>query len=58
MAKDSVFGMDLDNKAPCKSTDAGRIHAFCRPTCTTTFGREPGRSAAPAGGDVRQGWQA
>ena len=49
MAKDSVCGITLDNKAPCKSTYAGQIHVFCCPTCKTKFGKEPGRYVALAG---------
>ncbi len=55
MAKDSVCGIGLDIKAPCKSTYAGQIHVFCCPTCKTTFDREPGRYAAPVGREVQQG---
>ncbi len=55
MAKDPVCGIGLDNNAPCKSTYAGRIHVFCCGTCKATFDREPGRYAAPAGGEVQQG---
>ncbi len=49
MAKDPVCGITLDNRAPCKSTYAGKIHVFCGATCKGRFEKEPGRYVALAG---------
>lgn len=54
MAKDPVCGITLDTSSPCKSTHAGQVHVFCCPTCQTTFDKEPGRYAAPAGEEVQR----
>ena len=55
MAKDPVCGMAVDNKSPYRSTHAGQTYVFCCPTCKTKFDKEPGRYAAPAGGEVERG---
>lgn len=58
MAKDAVCGMTVDDKSPYRSTYAGQIHVFCSSGCKTKFDKEPGRYAAPAGGEVQQGRRA
>jgi YHS domain-containing protein len=48
MVNDPVCGITLDNKAPCKSTHAGRVYVFCCLTCKTKFDKEPGQYGAHA----------
>jgi len=49
MAKDPVCGMTVDDKAPDRSTYAGRTYVFCCSTCKAKFDKEPARYAAAAG---------
>lgn len=49
MIKDPVCGIILDNKSPCKSAYAGRIHLFCCPSCKAKFDQEPEQYMAPDG---------
>ena len=55
MAKDPVCGMAVDNQSSYRSTHAGQTFAFCGPACKTRFDKEPGRYAAPGGGEVQRG---
>ena len=55
MAKDPVCGMTVDSKSPHTSTPAGQTYVFCCATCKAKFAQEPGRYAAPAGGEVQRG---
>jgi Cu+-exporting ATPase len=50
MAKDPVCGMTVDDKAPLKSTYAGKNYVFCSASCKTKFDKEPGRYTLPAAG--------
>jgi Cu+-exporting ATPase len=54
MVKDPVCNMSVDEKSPHKSTHAGQTFVFCSPTCKTKFDKEPGRYAAPAGGEAQK----
>jgi YHS domain-containing protein len=49
MTKDPVCGISLDTKSSHRSVHAGRIYAFCCPTCKTTFDREPGQYVGDSG---------
>jgi Cu+-exporting ATPase len=42
--------MTVDDKAPLKSTHAGKNYVFCSASCKTKFDKEPGRYAPPAAG--------
>ena len=53
MTTDPVCGMTVDDKAPLKSTYAGKNYVFCSPSCKAKFDKEPGRYAPPAGGEGR-----
>jgi Cu+-exporting ATPase len=55
LASDPVCGMTVDDKSPYRSTHAGDNYVFLCPTCKTKFDKEPGRYAAPAGGEVLRG---
>ena len=46
MAKDPVCGMSVDDKAPLKSTYAGKNYLFCSASCKEKFDKEPGRARA------------
>jgi Cu+-exporting ATPase len=54
MAKDPVCGMTVDDKAPLKSTYAGKNYVFCSASCKTKFDKEPGRYTPPVGGAAQQ----
>lgn len=54
MTKDPACGLTLDNRSRCKSTYAEQISVFCGSSRETTFGKEPGRYAAPAGEEIQR----
>ncbi len=54
MAKDPVCGMSVDDKAPLKSTYAGKNYLFCSASCKEKFDKEPGRYAPAAGGEAQR----
>ena len=53
--KDPVCGMTVADTSPYRSTHAGQTYVFCCLACKTRFDKEPGRYAAPAGGEVQRG---
>jgi P-type Cu+ transporter len=53
MAKDPVCSMTVDEKAPLKSTYAGKNYVFCSASCKAKFDKEPGRYAPAAGGEAK-----
>lgn len=55
MTKDPICGMTIDIRSPFRSTQAGQAFVFCCSLHMTTFGKEPGRYAAPVRREAREG---
>jgi len=54
MAKDPVCGMTVDDKAPLKSTHAGKNYVFCSAAGKAKFDKDPGQYAPAGRGEAKR----